>query len=98
MNFLMHVLIIILISAVLFILYTFINPEVRESLYFGKKKLRENQEAWDIYSKNMTDQEKDDCYIEWCEWRKHVTGNHFYWFPRKNNNPPCKRNGDNVSE
>lgn len=83
---------------IFFLLYTIIEPRARENFWLKRRKLKENQEAWDNYCKNMTYKERSRRFLEWCEQRKRQTGNYFYWFPRKNNNPPCKRNGDNVSE
>jgi len=48
-----------------------------------KKRLRENQLAWNEYSKNMTFDEKIDCYIDWCKQRKLEKGWRFYYFPRQ---------------
>lgn len=37
----------------------------------------------------MTLQERHEHFIEWCERRKRLTGNHFYWFPQENHIPPA---------
>ena len=47
------------------------------------KRLKENQIAWDEYSKNMSKSEKDDCYLEWCNERKMQMGWRFFYFPQK---------------
>lgn len=70
-----------------FLLYTIIDPESRECFWLKNRKLKENQEAWNNYCKNMTYQERDRCFLEWCEQRKRLTGNYFYWFPQKNHIP-----------
>lgn len=80
-----------------FLLYTIIEPRARECFWLKRRKLRENQEAWDNYCKDMTYKERSRCFLEWCEQRKISTGNHFYWFPQENHIPPiyheCTING-----
>lgn len=80
-----------------FLLYTIIEPRARECFWLKRRKLRENQEAWDNYCKNMTYKERSRCFLEWCEQRKRETGNYFYWFPKENHIPPiyyeCMING-----
>ena len=49
---------------------------------YTKRKLQENQQRWDEYSKNITYEEKMEVYLKWCEERKASTGNKFYYFPR----------------
>lgn len=37
------------------------------------KRIKENQIAWDNFSKNMTYDEKIECYLKWCNeqrWKK----------------------------
>ena len=46
------------------------------------KRLKETQTAWDEYSKNMSKQEKDACFIEWCTERKIENRWKFFYFPR----------------
>ena len=46
------------------------------------KRLEENQIAWDEYSKDMTFDEKNQCYLEWCERRKAEKHWEHYYFPR----------------
>lgn len=48
-----------------------------------RKRVKQNQIAWDKYSKNMTYWEKQDCYLDWCTRRKLENGWRFYYFPRK---------------
>lgn len=48
-----------------------------------RKRVKQNQIAWDKYSKNMTYREKQDCYLDWCIQRKAENGWRFYYFPRK---------------
>ena len=71
-----------------FLLYTIIEPRARECFWLKRMKLRENQEAWDNYCKDMTYKERSRCFLGWCEQRKRKTGNHFYWFPQENHIPP----------
>lgn len=87
----------ILIICILF--YTTLclaNPATRENLR-KRKRLKENQDAWDEYSANLTYPERMAVYNDWCRERKLVTGNHFYWFPNMYNTPPkyleCRVNG-----
>lgn len=47
------------------------------------KRLKENQIAWDEYSRNMNKSEKDACYLEWCNERKMQMGWSFFYFPQK---------------
>lgn len=49
----------------------------------AEKRLKENQIAWDEYSKNMSKFEKDDCFLEWCNERKMQMGWRFFYFPQK---------------
>lgn len=82
---------------IFFLLYTIIEPRTRENFWLKRRKLKENQEAWDNYCKNMTYKERSRCFLEWCEQRKRKTGNYFYWFPQENHIPPvyheCVING-----
>lgn len=73
---------------IFFLLYTIIEPRTRENFWLKRRKLKENQEAWDNYCKNMTYKERSRCFLEWCEQRKRKTGNYFYWFPQENHIPP----------
>ena len=57
--------------------YFFIDRTITE------KRIQENQKEWDEYSKGMTDDEKADCYFNWCEQRKIEKGWRFYYFPRQ---------------
>lgn len=45
------------------------------------KRLRENRLAWNEYSKNMTDYEKEEVYLKWCKQRKLEKGWNYYYFP-----------------
>ena len=47
------------------------------------KRLKENQIAWDEYSRNMNKSEKDACYLEWCNERKMQMGWRLFYFPQK---------------
>ena len=73
---------------IFFLLYTIIEPRARENFWLKRRKLKENQEAWDNYCKNMTYKERSRRFLEWCEQRKRETGNYFYWFPQENHIPP----------
>lgn len=77
-----------LLDLILVLLYTVIEPRSRENFWLKRRKLKENQEAWDNFSKNMTLKERREHYLEWCEQRKGKTGNYFYWFPQENHIPP----------
>lgn len=88
MKFIIMVGSIVLFNLIFFLLYTIICPKYRECFWLKNRKLKENQEAWDKYCKNMTYQERNRCFLEWCEQRKRRTGNHFYWFPQENHIPP----------
>lgn len=46
------------------------------------RRLEENQEAWDEYSRDMTKQEKLSCYNEWVSRRKFEKGWKYYYLPR----------------
>lgn len=97
MEFIIMVSCIGLFGLIFFLLYTIIDSESREYFWLKKRKLKENQEAWDNYCKNMTYQERSRCFLEWSEQRKKLTGNYFYWFPQENHVPPiyheCVING-----
>ncbi len=45
------------------------------------ERLRENQLAWNEYSKNMTDNEKMEVYLKWCKLRKYEKGWKYYYYP-----------------
>ena len=45
-------------------------------------RLRDNQKAWDEYSKGMTLNEKINVYDEWCRRRKIEKHWKFFYFPR----------------
>lgn len=45
-------------------------------------KLKRNQLLWDEYSKNMTRDEKMDCFIDWLERNKAEHGDDSYYIPR----------------
>ena len=47
-----------------------------------RKRLKENQKAWDEYSKGMTMDEKDKAYMEWCRRRRYEKRWEFFYFPR----------------
>lgn len=46
------------------------------------KRIRENQIAWDNFSKNMAQNEKIECYLKWCDEQKYKKGWRNYYFPR----------------
>lgn len=46
------------------------------------KRLKENQIAWDNFSKNMTYNEKICCYLKWCQERKIEKGWSDFYFPK----------------
>lgn len=88
MEFIIMVAGISLFSLIFFLLYTIIDPKSRECFWLKNRKLKENQEAWDNYCKDMTYKERSRCFLEWCKQRKRKTGNYFYWFPQENHIPP----------
>lgn len=88
MKFIIMVGSIVLFNLFFFLLYTIICPKYRECFWLKNRKLKENQEAWDNYCKNMTYKERSRCFLEWCERRKRKTGNYFYWFPQENHITP----------
>lgn len=45
-------------------------------------RLEQNQKAWNEYSKGMTDNEKWDCYLFFCEGQRSKNGWQFYYFPK----------------
>ena len=47
-----------------------------------RKRVAENQRAWDEYSKGMTKEEKLSVYSTWCELRRAENGWEHYYFPR----------------
>lgn len=47
-----------------------------------RKKLKRNQLLWDEYSKNMTHDEKMDCFLEWLQDNKQKYGDDFYYIPK----------------
>lgn len=46
-----------------------------------RKRVAENQRAWNEYSKGMTYEEKCEIYFEWCTLRKIENGWSYYYFP-----------------
>ena len=60
-------------------LYAVINPKSRERIFYGKRYLRENQEAWDEYCKDMTHQERRECFIDWVKQRQEETKHEYDW-------------------
>lgn len=69
-------------------LYFVCNPRSRERIFFGKKYLRENQEAWDEYCKDMTFRERQECFSDWIKQRKEETGREYYWIPNRFHTEP----------
>lgn len=47
-----------------------------------RKKLKRNQLLWDEYSKNMTFDEKIDCFSDWLKYNKEKHGDNFYYIPK----------------
>lgn len=62
-------------------LYAVINPRNRERIFYGKRYLRENQEAWDEYCRNMTHQERRECFVGWVKQRQEETRHEYAWIP-----------------
>lgn len=69
-------------------LYSVCNPRSRERIFFSKKYLRENQEAWDEYCKDMTFRERQECFPDWIKQRKEETGHEYYWIPSQFHTEP----------
>lgn len=82
--------IIIMMIPCLFIggLYAVINPKSRERIFFGKRYLRENQQAWDKYCENMTFRERQECFSDWVRQRKEETGHEYFWIPNRFHTEP----------
>ena len=47
-----------------------------------KKKIERNQLLWDEYSKDMTHDEKMDCFSDWLKYNKEKHGDNFYYIPK----------------
>jgi len=47
-----------------------------------RKRLEKNQREWDEYSKDMTDREKFDEYLPFCNSQKIKYGWGYYYLPR----------------
>lgn len=69
-------------------LYSVCNPRNRERISFGKKYLRENQEAWDEYCKDMTFRERQERFGDWVRQRKEETGHEYYRIPNRFHTEP----------
>lgn len=65
------------ISAILFILVF-----VAWDRYITQIRLKQNQKAWDEYSKGMSFSEKLDSYEQFCEEQKVKNGWNYYYFPK----------------
>ena len=65
-----------------------INPKSRERIFCGKRRLMENQEAWDEYCKNMTFRERQERFPDWVRQRKMETGHEFFWIPNRFHTEP----------
>ena len=50
--------------------------------HITQTRLEQNQKAWNEYSKGMTDNEKRDCYLLFCEEQRAKNGWQFYYFPK----------------
>lgn len=46
------------------------------------KRVNENQKAWNEYSKDMSDNEKMDCFYDWLSARKVEKGWKHYYIPK----------------
>lgn len=66
-----------LIMAFLFLVFYFVLDALTK-----RKKLKINQFLWDEYSKNMTYDEKMDCFTDWLENNKAKHGDEFYYIPK----------------
>lgn len=69
-------------------LYAVINPKIRERIFFGKRYLRENQQAWDKYCENITFRERQECFSDWVRQRKEETGHEYFWIPNRFHTEP----------
>ncbi len=69
-------------------LYSVINPKSRERIFFGKRYLRENQQAWDKYCEKMTFRERQECFSDWVRQRKEETGHEYFWIPNRFHTEP----------
>ncbi|MCI9137981.1 MAG: hypothetical protein HFH48_10570 [Lachnospiraceae bacterium] len=69
-------------------LYAVINPRNRERIFYGKRYLRENQEAWDEYCRNMTHQERRECFGDWVKQRQEETRHEYAWIPNRFHTEP----------
>lgn len=66
-----------------------IDQRSRERIFFGKKHLRENQEAWDEYCKDMTFRERQEYFMDWVILRKVETGHTHLWIPNRFHTKPA---------
>ena len=58
-----------IIGSIIEIVKCITNKEHFEIVYMEKKRLREAQKEWDEYCEDMTAEERDSCYFQWCEQR-----------------------------
>ena len=61
-----------------------------------RKRLSQNQKEWDEYCKDMTLNERGDCFIDWCKEQKVKNGWRLLYIPNMCNIQPkvfeCKIN------
>ena len=65
------------ISAILFVLVLIVWDR-----YITQTRIKQNQKAWDEYSKGMSFSEKLDIYEQFCEEQKMKNGWKFYYSPK----------------
>ena len=66
-----------IISAILFILVFVVLDR-----YITQTRVKQNQKAWDEYSKGMSFSEKLDSYEQFCEEQKLKNEWDYYYFPK----------------
>ncbi len=87
-RFLMSIIIMMIPGLLIGGLYAVINPKSRERIFYGKRYLRGNQQAWDEYCKNMTFRERQECFLDWARQRKEETGHEYFWIPNRFHTEP----------
>lgn len=70
-----------IIFPILCLLYLLIDFAIDNLI--TRKRLKNNQIAWDEYSKNMTYKEKLDYYVDWVEQNKIKNGWKHYYLPSR---------------
>lgn len=76
----MGIVLVVLLDLVIGILYLGIWFLV--DLLITNKRVEENQKAWNEYSKNMTDDEKFECFIDFLRKRQLEKGWSHLYIPR----------------